>query len=151
MDKPKVKKAERALIRREIHPIYGMIEPAPRGFRWNDPRSIADRANGFSWCLACGGTWGWLKSLATPAGKVRGCFPICTDCGMGMTVEEILKILKRHDEHAAGFCPMAGPKGILDHEPMDLEYARRALEFWVRNREPGEDPEQTCHRLRYGE
>ena len=131
-----------------IHPLYGMIEPVPEGKRWDDPRSVLGRRDRFSWCGKCGATWNWATNFSIPVAPSRGCFPVCTDCGFSMSNEEILEYLERIDKKTAEFYPMKGPKGeLLEHAPMNLEYAAEALLFWRKEGRKGDDPSDACRRM----
>lgn len=136
---------------KDPHPLYGMIEPVFGTKYWSDPRSLEGRSRGFSWCMACGATWDWVKAFDIPIGDGRGCFPVCVDCGWSMSDQEILGYLERYDRNLAQFYPIQGPDGkMIERKPIDLEYAKKAVSEWRIHRQEGETPHRTHGRLLRG-
>ena len=128
------------------HPVYGTCEPRPEAPLWNDSRSIEGRRLHYSWCCKCGLTWNAARAFVIPTAPGRGTFPVCTDCGPRMSVDEILAVLERMDRYRARFYPFTVLGTTFFHEPLDLAYAKRALLHWKRFGAPGASPEDSWER-----
>lgn len=149
MTEEKTRAAEQFFTRREIDPVYGMIEPVPDAKYWNHPLSIRGRANHLSWCLSCGATNNWIqKNFHVPISRSTDCCPICFDCGEKMTIEQVLGHLKRHSDYSAQFYPMEFKGELFYHQPINLVYAEQALRFWLEHKRDGENPSETWRRRR---
>jgi len=124
-----------AMAPRPVDPVYGMSEPVPDAPLWNDPRSIEGREKHFSWCSRCGRTWDWARPFTIPIAPGRGLFPVCRECGPGMSAQELLEVLERHDRHSAQFYPLKMGGRLFPFEPVDREFEK--LGYDVESSVPG--------------
>ena len=55
-----------------------------------DPRTSVGRLRGLGSCSNCGGTWNWRRSFDIPLSGHNACFPICIECALKMTADQIM-------------------------------------------------------------
>ncbi len=80
------------------------------------------RERGWSGCNLCHGTWNWKQAFTISFTLGRGCFPICVDCAVVLTIEEILEECRAHWRQAGEEWCIKSYEG----------YARSCLEEWDR-------------------
>lgn len=55
-----------------------------------EQKNAHGRAQGYSGCNNCGGTWDWKEGHSTTFMEGSGMFPLCEECWASMTVEQRL-------------------------------------------------------------